>query len=102
VQGLAVTLGLAAFAFLALGGNIGGANVFVYGIRVLKAEGTRPREALNPFGVEKEKTRLAASPSRLPASIARKVRRSEAAAMTGVSRPQQVDSRHVRLGSILG
>ena len=55
VRGLALALGLAAFAFLALGGNIGGANVFVYGIRVLKAEETAPREALNPFGVAKEK-----------------------------------------------
>ncbi len=55
VRGLALALGLAAFAFLALGGNIGGANVFVYGIRVLKAEETPPREALNPFGVEGEK-----------------------------------------------
>jgi uncharacterized membrane protein len=55
VRGLALALGLAAFAFLALGGNIGGANVFVYGIRVLKAEDTPPGEALNPFGVRKEK-----------------------------------------------
>jgi uncharacterized membrane protein len=55
VRGLALALGLAAFAFLALGGNIGGANVFVYGIRVLKVEETPPREALNPFGVGKEK-----------------------------------------------
>ena len=55
VRGLAVALGLAAFVLLALGGNIGGANVFVYGIRVLKAENTPPKEALNPFGVGKEK-----------------------------------------------
>jgi uncharacterized membrane protein len=55
VRGLAITLGLGAFAFLALGGNVGGANVFVYGIRVLKAEDTPPREALNPFGVDKGK-----------------------------------------------
>jgi uncharacterized membrane protein len=55
VRGLALALGLAAFAFLAPGGNIGGANVFVYGIRVLKAEETPPREALNPFGVGEEK-----------------------------------------------
>jgi uncharacterized membrane protein len=55
VRTLALALGLAAFALLALGGNIGGANVFVYGIRVLKAEGTPPREALKPFGVQKEK-----------------------------------------------
>jgi uncharacterized membrane protein len=57
VRGVALALGLAAFAFLALGGNIGGANVFVYGIRVLKAEHTPPREALNPFGVDNEKAR---------------------------------------------
>jgi uncharacterized membrane protein len=37
VRWRALALGLAAFAFLAPGGNIGGANVFVYGIRVLKA-----------------------------------------------------------------
>jgi uncharacterized membrane protein len=57
VRGLAVGLGLAAFAFLALGGNLGGANVFVYGIRVLKAEDTPPREALNPFGAGEDKAR---------------------------------------------
>jgi uncharacterized membrane protein len=51
VRGLALALGLTAFALLAAGGNIGGANVFVYGIRVLKAEDTPPKEALNPFGV---------------------------------------------------
>lgn len=55
VRGLALGLGVAAFALLALGGNIGGANVFVYGIRVLKAEDTPPREALNPSGVGEEK-----------------------------------------------
>jgi uncharacterized membrane protein len=55
VRGLAVALGLAAFALLALGGNIGGANVFVYGIRVLKVEDTPPGEALNPFGLRKAK-----------------------------------------------
>ena len=55
VRGLALGLGVAAFALLALGGNIGGANVFVYGIRVLKAEDTPPREALNPLGVGEEK-----------------------------------------------
>ena len=55
VRGLALPLGLAAFALLAVGGNIGGANVFVYGIRVLKAEDTSPKEALNPFGVSEEK-----------------------------------------------
>jgi uncharacterized membrane protein len=55
VRGLALALGIAAFALLALGGNIGGANVFVYGIRVLKAENTPPKEALNPFGVSEDK-----------------------------------------------
>ena len=57
VRGLALGLGLAAFAVLALGGNIGGANVFVYGVRVLKAENTPPREALKPTGVGDEKPR---------------------------------------------
>jgi uncharacterized membrane protein len=55
VRGLALGFGLAAFACLVLGGNIGGTNVFVYGIRVLKAEETPPGEALNPFGVGKRK-----------------------------------------------
>ena len=55
VRGLALALGLAAFALLALGGNVGGANVFVYGIRVLKAESTPPKKALNPFGVSEAK-----------------------------------------------
>jgi uncharacterized membrane protein len=55
IRGLALVLGLAALACLALGGNIGGANVFVYGIRVLKAEETPVREALNPLGVREEK-----------------------------------------------
>jgi uncharacterized membrane protein len=54
VKGLALALGLVAFALLAVGGNVGGANVFVYGIRVLKAEGTPPQKALNPFGVREE------------------------------------------------
>src|SRR5919109_2213102 len=36
VRTLGLVLGAVAEAFLALGGNIGGANVFVYGIRVLK------------------------------------------------------------------
>jgi hypothetical protein len=39
---------------LAAGGNIGGANVFVYGIRVLKRPDVPPRKALNPLGVETE------------------------------------------------
>jgi uncharacterized membrane protein len=64
VRGLAVALGLVAFAALVGGGNIGGANVFVYGIRVLKAENTPPREALNPLGVDKDKApRAVPSPS---------------------------------------
>ena len=57
VRALALVLGVVAEAFLAAGGNIGGANVFVYGIRVLKAESTPPREALNPLGVREEKAR---------------------------------------------
>ena len=54
VRTVALVLGLVSEAFLALGGNIGGANVFVYGIRVLKRPDTPVREALNPFGVEGE------------------------------------------------
>jgi uncharacterized membrane protein len=62
VRGLAVALGLVAFAALAAGGNIGGANVFVYGIRVLKAEDTPPRDALNPLGVDKTPHAVASGP----------------------------------------
>ena len=44
--------GLVAFVFLAAGSNIGGANVFVYGIRVLGRRDTPPGKALNPPGVD--------------------------------------------------
>jgi hypothetical protein len=44
--------GLVAFAFLAVGSNIGGANVFVYGIRVLGRRDIPVATALNPLGVE--------------------------------------------------
>ena len=51
---------------LALGGDIGGANVFVYGIRVLKAEDTPPGE-FTPYGVAKEKApRGVPAPGREP------------------------------------
>jgi hypothetical protein len=79
VRVLALALGLAAFAFLALGGIIGGANVFVYGIRVLKAEDAPPREALNPFGVDQQKPpgasrthALAPAKTRVPATTCRR------------------------------
>jgi uncharacterized membrane protein len=52
VRALALVLGLVSEAFLAVGGNIGGANVFVYGIRVLKRPDTPVRKALNPLGIE--------------------------------------------------
>lgn len=52
VRTLALVLGIAAEAMLALGGNIGGANVFVYGIRVLKREDVPVAKALNPLGVD--------------------------------------------------
>lgn len=52
VRGLALGLGIAAEVFLAAGGNVGGANVFVYGIRVLKREDTPVRKALNPLGAD--------------------------------------------------
>lgn len=51
VRTLALVLGIVAEALLALGGNIGGANVFVYGIRVLKREDTPVAMALSPLGV---------------------------------------------------
>jgi uncharacterized membrane protein len=54
IESLALVLGLVAFAFLVAGGNIGGANVFVYGVRVLKREDVPVAKALNPFGVEPE------------------------------------------------
>jgi uncharacterized membrane protein len=47
----ALIVGLIAFAGLAVGGNIGGANVFVYGVRVLGRRDVPPAKALNPLGV---------------------------------------------------
>jgi uncharacterized membrane protein len=46
----ALIVGLLAESALAVGGNIGGANVFVYGIRVLKRPETPMKTALNPLG----------------------------------------------------
>lgn len=59
---------LAAAALLVAGGNVGGANVFVYGIRVLGRPDTPPAKALNPFGVETDEseTRLAQEIRRTP------------------------------------
>ena len=57
VKTLAWILGVVAETVLAIGGNIGGANVFVYGIRVLKREGLPARQALDPRGVKAEKPR---------------------------------------------
>jgi uncharacterized membrane protein len=54
VRTLALVLGIAAEALLAVGGNIGGANVFVYGIRVLGHRDTPVSQALNPLGVPVE------------------------------------------------
>jgi uncharacterized membrane protein len=53
IRTLALVLGVLSETFLVAGGNIGGANVFVYGIRVLKRPDTPVREALNPLGAEK-------------------------------------------------
>jgi hypothetical protein len=44
--------GLVGFAFLATGSKVGGANVFVYGIRVPGRRDVPPAKALNPLGVE--------------------------------------------------
>jgi uncharacterized membrane protein len=54
VRTLALVLGLVSEVFLAVGGNIGGANVFVYGIRVLKRPDTPVKQALNPLGAKGE------------------------------------------------
>jgi uncharacterized membrane protein len=54
VRTLALVVGLISEGVLAAGGNIGGANVFVYGIRVLKRPQTPVAEALNPLGVGEE------------------------------------------------
>ena len=51
IRTLALVLGIAAEALLAIGSNIGGANVFVYGIRVLKRADTPVSKALNPLGL---------------------------------------------------
>lgn len=51
VRTAALIVGLISEGLLATGGNIGGANVFVYGIRVLKRPETPVAEALNPLGV---------------------------------------------------
>jgi uncharacterized membrane protein len=50
VRTLALILGIVAGATLTVGGNIGGANVFVYGLRVLKRPETPVAKALNPRG----------------------------------------------------
>jgi uncharacterized membrane protein len=54
VRAVALVAGLISEGVLAAGGNIGGANVFVYGIRVLKRPETPVAEALNPLGVGEE------------------------------------------------
>lgn len=54
VRTLALIAGLISQVVLAIGGNIGGANVFVYGIRVLKRPQTPVAKALNPLGVREE------------------------------------------------
>ena len=64
VRTLALALGIAAEALLAAGGNIGGANVFVYGIRVLKRPETPVSRALNPLGVPEAQT--APEPEAMP------------------------------------
>ena len=61
IRTLALVLGLISEGLLALGGNIGGANVFVYGIRVVKRPDTPLAEALNPLGLPAGE---AASPER--------------------------------------
>jgi uncharacterized membrane protein len=54
VRVAALVAGLISEGVLAAGGNIGGANVFVYGIRVLKRPETPVAKALNPLGVREQ------------------------------------------------
>jgi uncharacterized membrane protein len=54
VRTLALVLGIVAETSLIAGGNVGGANVFVYGIRVLKRPETPVAKALNPLGAREE------------------------------------------------
>jgi uncharacterized membrane protein len=54
VRAVALVVGLISQGVLTVGGNIGGANVFVYGIRVLKRPETPVAKALNPLGVREE------------------------------------------------
>ncbi len=63
---LALVLGIAAETLLAVGGNIGGANVFVYGIRVLNRPDTPVGKALNPLGVADETSSGRVDPSQRP------------------------------------
>lgn len=57
VRTLALVAGLISEGVLAAGSNIGGANVFIYGIRVLKRPQTPVAKALNPLGVREEDRR---------------------------------------------
>jgi uncharacterized membrane protein len=67
IRTLGLVLGIVAGAFLVVGGNIGGANVFVYGIRVLNRPDTPVTKALNPLGLPGEdappQARTPSSPS---------------------------------------
>ncbi|HWO15565.1 MAG TPA: hypothetical protein VNM89_02505 [Solirubrobacterales bacterium] len=54
MRAVALAAGLISEGVLVAGGNIGGANVFVYGIRVLKRPETPVSKALNPLGVREE------------------------------------------------
>jgi len=66
IRTLALVLGIAAETLLAAGGNIGGANVFVYGIRVLGRPDTPVAKALNPLGVPDETSSARVDPSQRP------------------------------------
>jgi uncharacterized membrane protein len=54
IDGLGLALGLGGEALLAAGGYLGGALVFVYGVRVLKRPKTPIRDALVPGRLEKD------------------------------------------------
>jgi hypothetical protein len=62
IRTLALVLGIAAELLLATGGNIGGRERLVYGIRVLNRPDTPVAKALNPLGVPPEDPHVTHAP----------------------------------------
>lgn len=70
VETLALVLGIAAEALLSAGGYVGGAIVFVYGVRVLKRPDVRVADALVPGHAERESPTAQAASETKPPTIA--------------------------------